>query len=1106
MASFLDNLANYLRDTDWKRVQSFLSAAGAGANGNWGQNLANGANALAAYDLMAKQQAEREAQLLERRRLEEQASRAQAAALDRQQKQQNFMNQLALAKLDLQRRAMAPKAEPSVLPQSILSVPVPRVATGREYPQRDTASYTETIRQVDPAVGKVLEDVARYRLPFKDAFGNLGIADRGRVISVLQGINPQYRSDKYDSVRKMRDSLSDTERGVGADFARGNTAMAHLEQMDQAFEKLSNTDIPAANLAKNFLGSHIGFLPGNEHIDAYNLSTKQLASELERSIVGGRPAVTMVKLLKESLGPNATPAQHREASRMAKDLYYARAYALVKSVYNKTDGEGVPVSLLRAPDIKHLVRDGFVKLSEDGTHLYPVDTRRQYTVKDFEGKDNLVFGDDGQLYSASAIDIDGGGAKAPPNEQAEKGGEGVLDFSLGDLLRYTGGLGSSVIRGATLGGSDLLSETLDDASHDFSKDHPIIATGAEVAGSVLPILLTGGVGAGAAAARLAARPSGKMLLNLLKYAPSKLVDDVVLKALPKADTAVANVARLAGTGAAGGGIYNAATNYRTDREENKGVSVPDRIAEGAVLGGILGPALGLSIQGVGALKNLAGRFLKRGDSTQNALRGLEKELASKKKTLPSILEQLQKVDPKTGRLLDADPVFPQQVAIDQAFYPENKALLRQALEDDLTKIAKEGDLRTSNLVDDVLGTKAAADEVTDAIETLKNTRSERASPLYDAFYNKTYDLYDTPEVLDIFQQVKNPQSIVKHIYGGASDRGLNVDVRNFLNNISRFNQISRDSMPVQTAMRDRGADSATIRQYLLDQARNKGLNFNVSGAVLDAARKANESANIDIAKAYRLANNPASTPSRTQHLDAARILEQNLPEFAQAQQAYRELMAPVNLQSMVDENLLKAGTDIDSFNSTLEKLTRNFEPGSDVDRIVKGVKRKALEDYLADRKVPADKYLKTLNRELSSELLLDKLGGAKREEVQALRERVSVLQDMIDNRRATLARLSNQEPEDLHSKLLHTTIAPIYSLPKRAIRIAEALAGYYRGKHGGEDIIQLLLLDRAKAEKVIGDYLREEGEKQISTGDVIRAIANSLVRSSMEKERTGGRE
>lgn len=1095
MAGFLDSIADYLRNTDWKRVSSFLTAAGGSANGDWGQNLANGATAVSAYDKMAEQRARQEELEQQRRRLQEQAAREHAEDRARQIQQQNFMNQLALARLDLQRRSLEPRAEQSEIPQAILNIPVPKVDAGREYPQEDTASYTEKIRSIDPAVGTVLEDVARYRLPFKDAFGKLGISDRGKVLSVLQGINPLYRSDKYDSVRKMRDSLSDTDKGVGADFARGNTAMEHLEQMGRTFDKLSNYEIPAVNAAKNFLGSYVGFLPGNEHIDAYNLSVKQFASELERSITGGRPAVTMVKTLMQSLGPNASPEQHKQAEQMAKDLYHARAYALVKSVYNKTDGEGVPVSLIRAPDIKHLVRGGFLKLSKDGTHLFPADTRRQYTVKDFKSGDNYVFGDDGGLYSASEIDTNGGAPKGPPSEKDE----GVLDFSLGDLLRYGGGLGSTMLRGATLGGSDLVSETLDDASHDFSKAHPIVATGAEVAGSILPILLTGGVGTGAAAARLAARPGGKMLLNILSKAPSKVVDDVVMRALPKADTALANVARLAGTGAAGGGIYNAATNFRTDRKEENDVSIPDRLVEGALIGGIMGPAVGLGIHGGIALKNAAGRILGRGDATQNALRGLERELAAKQKSLPDILEQLKKVDPKTGRLFDADPVFPQQIAIQQTFYPDNKALLRNTLGEDLKTIAKEGDLRSSDLVDEVLGTKAASDEVVDAIEALDKGRSERARPLYNSYYKKRYDLYDTPEVLDIFQQVRSPQAIVRHVFGGNSDRGLGVDVRKFLTNVHRFNQISHDSMETLQRMRDRGADSDELRDYLIRQARLKDIDLSVSGEVLDAAHRANDSYNFDLAKAYKYANAPSPTPRRTQQIDATRILERNLPEFAQAQQAYREMMAPVNLQAAVDENLLKAGTDIDAFNSTLDKLTRNFEAGSDVDRIVKGVKRRALEDYLADRKVPADKYLKTLDKELSSELLLDKLGGSRKEEVLALRDRVSTLQDMIDNRRATLARITNHEPEDLHHRLVHTAIAPIYSLPKRALRMAEAVMNYYKGKHGGEDIIQLLLLDRPRAEELISDYLRSVGEKEISTSDIIRHYANSLVRPTLEQ-------
>lgn len=415
---FSSNSSN-LGKKNWSNFFDSLGALGAGAGqytrGDWGAALGNANRSLFDYNQ------EKAKRILEQKRYEDQLSyqrlREENNNLFRD-KQFNFNKNLALERMNLERGNFINSSKNIFLPEEITSIPMPKN-------EEERLDYIKRIEQINPNVAGVIKDISRYNIPVSSVFKGLDISNRGLVNSIVRSFNPDFDEGKFSVVNEFKNNLRSTDKGLGKDITRVNTALKHVHQLNDIYGKLGNSNTRILNTGRNILGK----LTNNPQYDSFNLTAKNLATEMENFVSGSRPAVTMVNKLLESLSPDSTPAEFKNTYNTAKEITNARTYALVKSAYNITDGQGVPVGVFDQNNLRDLLDKRYLKLSKDNKFVYPIDTNKVFL---FKGPDGVVYNED--------LDVEEQPVAEPvPSESPNMGGSFLpkFDFSPGSITLPT---------------------------------------------------------------------------------------------------------------------------------------------------------------------------------------------------------------------------------------------------------------------------------------------------------------------------------------------------------------------------------------------------------------------------------------------------------------------------------------------------------------------------------------------------------------------------------------------------------------------------------------------------------------------------------------------
>lgn len=224
----------------------------------------------------------------------------------------------------------------------------------------------------------------------------------------------------------------------------------------------------------------------------------------------------------------------------------------------------------------------------------------------------LVYIDEGDLAAATQQ----GFTQPTPQEVARA----ELGEKYGGVGSTTGAAAAGLLRGVTLGGSDILASELGlgERLKAYQELEPGVSIGSEIAGAVLPIVASalatapaGGVGGAAPAGALAARVAARAPVALAMRAGERAVAGLGLAAAEGAAQGIGRTALRFGTQAAVEGALQGAGREAGQLALDNKLN-GERIGQIAAAG-LTGGALGFGVGGgIGAGAGLLGRVARRG--------------------------------------------------------------------------------------------------------------------------------------------------------------------------------------------------------------------------------------------------------------------------------------------------------------------------------------------------------------------------------------------------------------------------------------------------------------------------------------------------------------
>lgn len=208
-----------------------------------------------------------------------------------------------------------------------------------------TISGDEYLKTLQPNIQTQVKALTDGRMAFPTGFALRSPYWQNMLQAVAQ-YDPSFDAINYNTRSKTRSDF--TSGKAATNITALNTAIGHLNTLDDAATAMGNTSMPLVNSAKNFALSNTG----DPRTNNFNIARNAVSNELTRVFRGTGGSEADVQAWKENINNAASPAQMRGAIAQAVNLLHSRIEALDEQ-YKRGMGPSSTVLDLLTPEARH---------------------------------------------------------------------------------------------------------------------------------------------------------------------------------------------------------------------------------------------------------------------------------------------------------------------------------------------------------------------------------------------------------------------------------------------------------------------------------------------------------------------------------------------------------------------------------------------------------------------------------------------------------------------------------------------------------------------------------------------------------------------------------
>jgi hypothetical protein len=196
-----------------------------------------------------------------------------------------------------------------------------------EIPQIPGADWTKTgeefIATVPVSIRETVKKIANYEIN-PVALGRM--KNRAVLIAAAAQYNPDYNDQLYSQRRQARLEFSSAKGTTpGSNIVALNTAVQHLDKLDQLSEGLTGSDIQKFNKLANYIKTN--YL-GSPTVTNFNTAATAVESELASLLKKAGATDQEIAVWRQNFNQNMSARQLKGAINVALDLMKGRADAL----------------------------------------------------------------------------------------------------------------------------------------------------------------------------------------------------------------------------------------------------------------------------------------------------------------------------------------------------------------------------------------------------------------------------------------------------------------------------------------------------------------------------------------------------------------------------------------------------------------------------------------------------------------------------------------------------------------------------------------------------------------------------------------------------------
>lgn len=205
---------------------------------------------------------------------------------------------------------------------------------GAQQGSQNLSQGEEYLKTLPPQTAAQVKAIADGKMPFPGGMA-MKTPYWQQMVSAVSQYDPNFDAVNYNARSKTRNSFV---AGPDANNITAlNTGMNHAASLKDSYDQLGNSDYPALNTAKNWLGNAFGDANTQTNTAAVGAKGHALSGELAKVFRSTGMAESDIKAWEDKLSTSATPAQSKEVLNSAMDLMEGRLQALA-SKYNQGMG------------------------------------------------------------------------------------------------------------------------------------------------------------------------------------------------------------------------------------------------------------------------------------------------------------------------------------------------------------------------------------------------------------------------------------------------------------------------------------------------------------------------------------------------------------------------------------------------------------------------------------------------------------------------------------------------------------------------------------------------------------------------------------------------
>jgi hypothetical protein len=171
------------------------------------------------------------------------------------------------------------------------------------------------------AIDSTAEAVARYEI----APPSLSRANGPEIIKKARELNPNFDAKNYQSAQRLMSGYANTTpNSPGGRLNSINTAVQHMDVLQNAADALANKDIRGLNYVLNYAQTQLG----HPEVTSYNAAAQIVSDEVLKAVIGSGAVFDRAKLL-DQLTNAGSPEQIRQGIKTLKDLMGGQANSLL---------------------------------------------------------------------------------------------------------------------------------------------------------------------------------------------------------------------------------------------------------------------------------------------------------------------------------------------------------------------------------------------------------------------------------------------------------------------------------------------------------------------------------------------------------------------------------------------------------------------------------------------------------------------------------------------------------------------------------------------------------------------------------------------------------